>query len=246
MITGQPRDRRDYRYTGRELELFANATQWKSYFQGQLAPYIRGHVLEVGAGIGETTRYLSNRCHDSWMCLEPDAELAEQLGKVVTALDLPPKWEVRVGDISDLKSDEFFDTILYIDVLEHIEDDVAEMNRASSHLAPGGRLVVLSPAHQFLFSSFDRALGHFRRYTRATLSATMPSILRRRRIFYLDSVGMIASLANRVLLGQSLPTLRQIEFWDKGLVPMSRVVDTLVGYAVGRSVVAIYEKSGMP
>ena len=68
--------------------------------------------------------------------------------------------------------------MLYIDVLEHIEHDLDELARAASHLAPGGHLVVLAPAHQALFSDFDRAIGHYRRYNRAGLQKLAPAGLR--------------------------------------------------------------------
>jgi hypothetical protein len=131
---------------------------------------------------------------------------------------------------------------LYIDVLEHIEDDREELRRASELLTRGGAVIVLSPAFPSLFSEFDRSVGHYRRYTRRSLAAVFPSTLRCRRLFYLDSVGFMASAANRVMLRQSLPTIRQFGMWDRTMIPVSRVVDPALGSLFGRSVVAIYER----
>jgi hypothetical protein len=102
---------------------------------------------------------------------------------------------------------------------------------------------VLSPAFPLLYSEFDRALGHFRRYTRRSLAAVMPPTLTRRRLEYLDSVGFLASLGNRLLLKQELPTARQIALWDRVMVPASRVVDPVLARGFGRSVLAVYERS---
>jgi hypothetical protein len=149
---------------------------------------------------------------------------------------------VQIGTTADLDPRSRFDTILYIDVLEHIEDDRAEMARAAELLAPRGALIVLSPAFQQLFSDFDRSVGHFRRYTRASLAEVMPPSLRRVRLRYLDSVGFLASLSNRALLRQALPTRRQIALWDRVMIPASRVLDPLLARSFGRSVLAVYER----
>ena len=68
-------------------------------------------------------------------------------------------------------------------------------------------------------------------------------LFRSERAFYLDGVGMLASLANRAMLRQSLPTLRQVLFWDRVLVPLSRLLDPLTGRSFGRSVVTVWQKS---
>src|SRR5262249_9818557 len=131
----------------------------------------------------------------------------------------------------------------YIDVLEHIEDDRGEVARAAAHLVPGGRLVVLSPAHAWLYSDFDAAIGHFRRYDGKSLRALTPPSLKVKSLRYLDSAGLAASGANRFLLRQSMPGRAQIAFWDKCLVPMSRVTDALSAGRLGKSVVAVWERA---
>ena len=66
----------DFQYMGSELEIFAHANNWKSYVQSQLRPYLIGDVLEVGAGIGGTTRALNDGTQRRWVCLEPDSAAA--------------------------------------------------------------------------------------------------------------------------------------------------------------------------
>jgi hypothetical protein len=62
-------------------------------------------------------------------------------------------------------------------------------------------------------------------------------------IFYMDSVGMAASLANKVLLKKNMPTLNQIKTWDQFIVPVSRVIDPLLGWRLGKSVIGIWQRS---
>ena len=231
-----------YSYVGNELELFAEAVHWKRYFRSAIADRLVGDVLEVGAGIGETARHLLDGRQRSWLCLEPDERLGTRLRAWAEAGDAAPLPTVQIGTTADLDPRSRFDTILYIDVLEHIEDDRAEMARAAELLAPRGTLIVLSPAFQQLFSDFDRSVGHFRRYTRASLAEVMPPSLRQVRLRYLDSVGFLASLSNRALLRQALPTRRQIALWDRVMIPASRVLDPLLARGFGRSVLAVYER----
>lgn len=230
------------RYEGGELELFRGAGNWKAYLRRRIGPYLRGRVLEVGAGIGGTTRALVDPAGvDTWLCLEPDPELARRVRERVRSGELPPSVEVRVGTVEDV-AEERFDAVLYVDVLEHIPDDRAEAARASLRLRPGGHLVVLAPAHPWLFSPFDDALGHHRRYTRRTLRDAIPLDLIEVECLYLDSAGLLASGGNRLLLRSSMPTATQIAFWDGVLVRASRVLDPILGHAVGKSILGVWQR----
>ncbi len=225
------------RYVGSELALFKKAKNWKAYWRDQIAAYVRGEVLEVGAGIGANTELLAGRGFSSWTCLEPDAALAGDI-------ELPDgRYRRAVGTIQDLPAHERFDSILYIDVLEHIEDDQAELILAADRLKPGGSLIVLSPAHPFLFTEFDRAIGHYRRYTRSSLRALKPPALWERKMIYLDSAGMLASAGNRLLLKSAMPTEQQILAWDRLLVPASRVIDGFFARRVGKTVLGVWQLS---
>lgn len=227
----------EFRYSGSELELFEKALNWKAYWRGQVRRFIRGDVLEVGAGIGANTFTLADLKYERWTCLEPDAALAARI-------ELPAggRHQSAVGTVETLPAEAKFDAILYIDVLEHIEDDRAELARAASRLKAGGALVVLAPAHPFLFTPFDAAIGHFRRYTRGSLRSAAPGTLQLEELVYLDAAGMLASAANRLLLRSAMPTERQILTWDRLLVPVSRLIDPIFAGRVGKSVLGIWHK----
>jgi SAM-dependent methyltransferase len=233
----------DYSYSGTELDQAALAVNWKTYFRSRLAPYITGRVLEVGAGLGGTTVRLRDGRQTSWVCLEPDVNLVARLRETLNDNPSTVPTTVVTGDLTSLPDGQRFDSILYIDVLEHIEDDRGELQRAAARLAPGGALVVLCPAFQILFSEMDKALGHFRRYTKHTLAAVFPQGLERRELFYLDSLGMLASLANKAFLRQGAPSKQQVKFWDGWIIPVSRLLDPLLLHSIGRSVIAIYRNT---
>jgi SAM-dependent methyltransferase len=231
-------------YIGTELELFANATHWKAYVGRVLRPFVAGRVLDVGAGIGANTTFLHGERVACWTSLEPDPDLARRIADRIAAGALPRGCRAVTGTIRALPGEARYDTILYIDVLEHIAEDAAELAAASRHLAPAGHLIVLAPAHPFLFSPFDAAIGHCRRYRRADLLRLAPPGGRLVECRMLDSAGFFASLANRFLLAAAMPSERQIAFWDKLLVPLSRCLDPLLGYRFGKTVVAVWRAEG--
>jgi len=238
-----------YRYVGVELDVFAGAVNWKTYAAQKIERFISGRVLEVGAGIGANVRFLLNRRVCEWTCLEPDPDLAGRIKVRLLRGDLPPRVCVVAGTMASLDRSLQFDTILYLDVLEHIAEDRAELAKAVQLLAPGGHIVVLGPAHQFLFSAFDIAVGHYRRYNRAMLLALTPPGCRLEMSMMLDTAGLFASLANRVLLSTSLPSKQQIALWDRVLVPISRVLDRATAYRFGKTVIVVWrwhsEASGL-
>jgi 2-polyprenyl-3-methyl-5-hydroxy-6-metoxy-1,4-benzoquinol methylase len=228
-------------YIGSELMLFQNATTWKKYFESKLKPYIFGNVLEVGAGLGGTTPYLHNDNVDQWTCLEPDPKLATFIKEKLSTGRLPNNCKVFTGTIDDIRDD--FNTILYIDVIEHIENDRKELERAYQKLKYGGYLVILVPAFQIMYSEFDKAIGHYRRYTVNTLKAAVPNEMHLEKIAYLDSLGLVASIMNKLMLKQTSPSEKQILFWDRVIVPLSKLTDKLFFYQFGKSLIGIWRKS---
>ena len=234
-----------FHYVGSELDLFASAVHWKEYFRRQIVPYLGDQVLEVGAGLGGTTQVLCRERHERWVCLEPDPQLADRLRREVAEKRLPDFCEVIVGTLNDQLLEDRFDSILYIDVLEHIETDKQEMIQAAQRLKPGGYVIALSPAHQWLFTPFDRSIGHCRRYSQASFKAITPPGMQVAWIGYLDSIGFFASLTNKLLLKQAMPTPRQIAFWDRVLVRCSEWIDPCLRYGAGKSVLAIWQKPGL-
>lgn len=232
----------EFTYVGSELELFAAVGNWKSYWAKRIRPFVTGDVIEVGAGIGSNTPFLDPGGSKRWVCLEPDPLLLSRLQEGLKQAAHLSRYETACCTLQDFDPDQRFDTIIYIDVLEHIENDREELDIAARRLRPGGRIVVLSPAHQRLFTPFDAAIGHFRRYDRGMLRSISPAGLTLEHLSYLDSAGLAASAANLLFLRQSMPSERQLRFWDNWIVPVSRVLDKLFLYSVGKSIIAVWRR----
>ena len=229
-----------FKYPGDELVLFQHATHWKKYFSRQIKPYIKGDVLEVGAGIGSTTLLLNDGSAPQWLMLEPDEKMSSSLKKKIEANEFPANCRLQTGMIGQLTA--AFDTIIYIDVLEHIENDAEELKKAATLLNPGGYIIVLSPAFQFLYSPFDKAIGHCRRYTKKNFRQISPEGLQLISNRYYDTVGYFAALMNKLVLRQKYPGLNQVKFWDKWIVPVSKVSDKIFLNSFGKSIIVVWKK----
>ena len=231
----------EFTYIGKELELFAQAKNWKSYIKSFLKKYIHGNVLEVGAGLGSNTQLLKDSSYSQWLSLEPDYQLFQILENSLVSNDLT-NCSAYYGTIDNLSQDKLFETILYLDVLEHIENDQEELIKSAQHLKDNGYLIILGPAHQELFTPFDEAIGHYRRYNKTSLKKVIPSEIEIIKVIYLDSVGLLASLGNKIILKQSTPSLKQIGLWDNFMVPLSKYLDFLLLYNIGKSILLIGQK----
>jgi hypothetical protein len=150
-------------YKGTELSLFRRAENWKPYWAKLISAHIAGDVLEVGAGIGANTELLAGSNFVRWVCVEPDATLLTRSLEGssrfrITCLSWTRCWMwTRPGGLMQ------FSILTCSSTSPTIR---AEMSCAAARLKPGGRLIVVSPAHQWLFTAFDRCIGHYRRYTK--------------------------------------------------------------------------------
>lgn len=233
---------KDSKYIGDELSIFKEAINWKQYWHNSVKNYLKGDVLEVGAGMGINTNLIlqNNANVNSILALEPDKLLADQIFDNIQINH--SKVKAQCSYIDSLSPSDKFDTIIYIDVIEHIERDQEELSKAKLHLKKGGHLIILVPAYNYLFSPFDKAIGHYRRYNKKLLINTVPNDLTTVKFFYLDSLGACASLVNKLILKQSYPTKNQILKWDRLIVPTSKIVDKLVFNSFGKSLVGVWKK----
>ena len=225
-------------YNSDDLDLFQFAKNWKKYFANKISNHIQGDVLEVGAGIGSNTKYLieSNPNIKSWTCIEPEKIFIPRIRENLKNLNI--NFTVKNSTIEGIS--ELFDTIIYLDVLEHIDDTKKEFIEINKRLKLGGKLIILVPAYNFLYNEFDRHVGHIKRYNKKVLKQEIK--YNKVKIFYLDSMGFFASFFNKILLKKHLPSKKNILFWDKILIRMSIITDKLIFNRFGKSLIGIFTK----
>lgn len=188
-----------------------------------------GRILDFGAGLGLFAGMLRERGHRV-SCLEVDPELAQGLARQGFETVRSP------GEIADASVDFLYS----LNVLEHIDDDVAAMTALVSKLRHGARCLVYVPAFPVLFSAMDRLVGHHRRYTAATLARVLESAgLRVGRIEYADSLGFPASLAYRIAGGSGVLDPSSVRAYDRWIFPASRALDRVTRRWFGKNVFAV-------
>lgn len=226
-------------YTSDDLNLFKYAINWKTYFSNKIGGYISGDVLEVGPGIGSNTSFLFKKAHkvNSWTLVEPEINFIRSLEETSNLLNC----ETNVINSTIDEINKAFDTIIYIDVLEHISDTIKEINNIKSKLKPNGHLIVLVPAYNFLFSEFDKAVGHQKRYNKGLLKSETIG-LEQIDLYYLDSIGLFASIANKYFLKKAFPSKANILFWDRILIKFSIFFDKLFYFSFGKSLIGVFKQ----
>ena len=225
-----------------DLEVMAQANNYRDWMHRRIAPYVGQRVLEVGAGIGNFTQLLLDRelvvpTDISQMCL---SRLEERIGDRLRArpqlLDL--------GAPSDVDWAAYrFDTIICMNVLEHVEDDAAALSFMRETLVPGGRAVILVPAFMFLHGTIDKSIGHYRRYTRKDLLPRMRAAgFEVERSFYMNVIGMAGWFWNNRIRKITEEDSSQIGLFDTYIAPWAERVERALPPPFGLSLIAIGRK----
>jgi SAM-dependent methyltransferase len=226
------------------LEIMEAAPKYNSWQFSRVAPYLGRRICEVGAGIGSMSALIADSRPDLLVLTDTDPyyrgvlqdRFASSPEVVVDQLTLP---DVSAGDRYQHYA---LDTVVALNVIEHIAGDVAALGSIAAMLRPGGRAVILVPAFQELFGSLDRELGHVRRYTRTSLSRRMREAgFRIERAFYFNLVGTIGWWVNARLRQVPRIPVDQVRYFDT-LIPMLRLEDR-VPLPFGLSVIAIGARS---
>ena len=138
------------------------------------------------------------------------------------------------------QKDNAYDTILYLDVLEHIENDENELEIAFKSLKTGGALIVNVPAFQHLYSQFDKDIDHFRRYSKNDLKKlTNKFKFSKTKLIYYDSIGYFLSIGSKLITKNYLNNFeKKIKIWDT-LMPISKIIDLIIFNLIGKSLIMI-------
>jgi SAM-dependent methyltransferase len=222
------------------LEIMQAAPRYNRWQYDRVAPFLGRRVCEVGSGIGNMSALFLDNAPELLVLTDTDPYYREALEQqfagrqdvVVEELTLP---DSTAGD----RFQEFrLDTVVALNVIEHIGEDVEALRCIRSMLRPRGRAVILVPALERLFGSLDKALGHHRRYTRRSIRERMRQAgFRVERVFYFNLLGTLGWWLNaRVRKVPRIP-LAQLRQFDR-LVPMLRMED-LIRLPLGQSVIAV-------
>ena len=218
--------------------LAADAPRYNRWLTERVAPWVGRRVLEVGAGIGNMAEYFLDR--ERLVLAEPETEYRRHLAERFAGHAHVRVVPVRLPAVDAALAGERLDTIICLNVLEHIEADEAALRAMRGLLQPGGRLVLLVPALQAIYGSLDAALGHYRRYGAAELRAKFAAAgLRLVHLEYFNLAGILGWWLTGRVLRRTLIPRGSLRLYD-ALVPLFRL-ERLLPWRVGQSLIAIGE-----
>ena len=227
-----------------EFEALREARGYQRALCGEFSPWLQGEVLEVGAGIGLMTQHLRALPRVTRLvALEPEARYCEHLRTALPGLDLIQ------GTSQDLPANARWDAVFSVNVLEHIEDDEAELRRYAGWLAPrGGTLCLFVPARPELYAPIDRDFGHWRRYTRPGLKRKLTAAgFSPVRLHYFNSLGYMAWWLNFCLLKRRRFERAKIVLFDRVLFPIVHACESRICRPpLGQSLLAVARAGARP
>ena len=224
-------------YPGKELEVFDKANFWRNYLYLIIKKFLGKKILEVGAGIGSFTKIYMNK--------EMDITLSEidNLNHKTLNEKFEKKSNIKVVKKLINQIDNTFDTILYLSVLEHIENDKEEILQALNKLEDNGFLIICAPAHNFMYSNFDKEIGHFRRYEINFFNKLNLQNAILKKNFFIDSIGYLLYFLNKFIFSKEVyPSKLKILIWDKIFIPLAYIIDFLTFYKFGKNIICIIQK----
>lgn len=220
-----------------EFAALWEARNYRASIVREFEQYLRGHLIEVGCGIGQMTREFQLLSGISRItCIEPDHGFAAKHAKDVQGAEL------LVGTAEDLPSETQADSIVSINVLEHIEHDFEEMTRYAKLLQiRHGHLCVLVPARPEIYAPLDKDFGHFRRYTAPELRQKLEAAgFKVRSLHYFNFVGYFAWWFSFCLRKQRSFGINQVRFYDRFIFPVVNTIEsTTIRPPFGQSLIAI-------
>lgn len=229
----------EMKYTGTELEAMELARNYHRWILSFFRPHIRGTVVEIGAGIGTVSELLAECAPTQLRCYEPAKNLFPHLARRMAGFE------------NVLVENSFYDgavradAVVLINVLEHIEDDRAMLERIRGSLRENGRLLIFVPALPAIFGSLDEQFGHFRRFTRVQLANLVIAcrydidLLR-----YANLPGIFAWYFAGKILRQRTISPRAAAMYDKCVVPIVRAIESRIAPPIGQSLILIAKNAG--
>ena len=218
-----------------------NFTKWvyEAIFSG-----LKGDILEVGSGLGTFSEHIIRDFPDSSVTLSDISlsyiqNLKEKFsGKNVTVCKLDLNVQEDYEDIGYEK----FDSIIAVNVLEHVKNDELALQQLYKMLRKNGILIVLVPANKFLYNVIDKSIGHWRRYTKNELETKIKNTkFSVEKMFSFNMLGMVGWYVNGNLCKKAVINKKASKVFDK-LVPVMKVVEKILRRRIGLSIICYSKK----
>lgn len=234
-------------YEGRDLESMSFALNYHRWILDIFDPYLGKRIVEVGAGSGSCSELLLKRPLESLAVVEPSPDmyrlLKSRLASVGGSTQLSTYNSIFRQVAKGIKSEQRPDSIVYINVMEHIHEDEAELLTIHDTLVERGRIFIFVPALTWLYGSFDRQIQHVRRYTKSELEGKCQRAgFQIIKSHYFDFAGILPWWVKYRLFKSTTLEPGAVKYYDKLVVPLIRIAESLVTPPIGKNLVLIAEK----
>jgi len=228
------------------LDVIAQAHRFNRWMYNTIKPFCKGRIFEIGSGTGNISQCFIED-HQQIMlsdfretyCKNLSTRFGDSHGVLgIEVLDLiDPGFDTKFA-----RHFGKFDTVFALNVVEHIPDDVLALNNCFKLLTKGGQLVILVPSYKRLYNQFDRELGHYRRYTKSTLSRifslTNFQVIHKQ---YFNFTGIIGWYISGTILKKKIIPGSQMSLYNF-LMPVIKIIDKIVFKRAGLSTIMVGRK----
>jgi SAM-dependent methyltransferase len=234
-------------YEGRDLEAMSFARNYHRWILEIFEPYLGTRLVEVGAGVGSFSELLMERPLESLSLVEPSSNMYRLLIKHIEAF----QGEIRIKsfnavfrDVADsIKTEQRPDSIIYINVMEHIADDEGELRAIYETLGDGGRVFIFVPALRWLYSSFEPSASLHKTRVGGKCEAAGFRVIKSN---YFDMAGIFTWLVKYRLLKSENMEPGAVELYDRLIVPLSKLAENILPPPTGKNVILVAEKISSP
>ena len=202
-------------------------------------PYLGNDSCEVGAGSGTFTKRIADKV-ETLVALEPDYDSYKALTSQFSNQSDRVRTIHAGAEALDTVRKDSLDSVVLVNVLEHLENHKAVMQELARIVKPGGHIIIWVPASELLYSPFDLAVGHFRRYSKLELKAlALDSGLQIVNIQHVNLLGFIA-WAGVAKLARQAPTQSGLtRIWDEHVIPKMQRIEKSISVPFGQSLLSV-------
>ncbi|MDQ4123528.1 MAG: class I SAM-dependent methyltransferase [Acidobacteriota bacterium] len=231
-------------YVGKDLEVMSFAVNYHKWILDEFRPFLGKNIVEVGAGTGSFSELLLNENPASLTLVEP-SQMFEALQSKFGAIPKITTFQAIFESVADrIHRAGAPDSIVYVNVLEHIEDDLGELRIIHQTLNTKGKVFIFVPAMSWLYGEFDRRVGHFRRYAKDEIvQKCRESGFKILKVKYFDFFGVLPWYIKYRLLNSSELGGSAVTLYDKFAVPINKVVESVIKPPIGKNILLIAEKA---
>ncbi len=229
------------KYEGKDLEAMSFAHNYHTWVLSKFRPYLGKAVAEVGAGSGNVTTMLLGQGVEELVAVEPSDEMYPLLTQKFHSMPQVVSIHALFADIYQ-KYIGHFDSVVYVNVMEHVEHEQQELQYIQQALKPCGHVCIFVPALPWLYSEFDASIGHYRRYTKKYIKTLLVEAgFEIVTLSYFDVLGIIPWLIVFTLFKKKLSS-GNTALYDGYVVPFSRILESVFPVPIGKNILVVARK----